>query len=91
MSRIKIYLAEPPFDLREEFRSDLVTGVSLNFPETALLIIMLEETLAGLLELLKSLLPGVDRVIFPLGEWLAGHVVFVGDLRCVEGRVIYSA
>lgn len=85
------HLAKPPFNLREKLRSDFVTRVAFDSPKAALRIIMLKKGLACILELLKSCLPCVDRIVFPLSERLPGHVVREWYFRGMEGGVVHSS
>src|SRR5262249_47956488 len=84
-------LTESLFNLGENLRGDLVTGVAFHTPQTTLMLIMIQEGLARLLEFMKSLRPCVDRVISSLYQGLSGEVIYARDFGRVEGRIVYSS
>lgn len=62
------HLGKSPLKLLKQLWADLITTVSLHCPQDAFPLILFQQRLAGLVELLQTLLPRLFVVIRPLGE-----------------------
>lgn len=84
-------LNETLFEFLVELGTDLVAAHALDFNQHALLGVVLQHRLAGLLELLEAGAVRLLVVIWALDQGLAGDVVAAGDAGGVEGGVVDAA
>ena len=82
----------------EKLGRDLVAAVAVHRPENALLVVVLKQRLAGLLELLQTCFPHFWVVISPSREWLARDVILsvhFWRIKCgvvnASGRLMHPA
>lgn len=77
--------------LVEQLGADLVAAHALNFDKNTLLSVVVENWLAGLLELLEAGAIDFLRVVSSLNEGLSSNIVDSRDARRIEGSVVDSA